>query len=132
MRAVKGEEIILIAEDKVGKLSEICEAIKNSGINIRAIGAYASDGKAFFRLITSDNVKAKKVLSSEGEVSKKEVIIVEMTDEVGQLSKLTGALKNAGINLTHIYGSTIKAGAPATVIFSSGDNAAALKVAYSI
>ena len=72
MKAIKAQELLLITDNQVGKLEEISRIIKDSSINISAISAWAVDSQAFFRLITSDNLKAKDVLSSIGKVEEKE------------------------------------------------------------
>ena len=131
MKGVKGTEILFTAENRMGKLEEVARLIKDSGINIRTISAWAVDDKAFFRLITSDNAKAKETLQSLGNVESKEVVIVEMPDEVGQLYKLAAKLKEANIDLTHIYGTTSEPGKAAIIVFSSNDNEKALKVISS-
>ena len=128
MKAVKGEEIFLTTENKVGKLEEIARLIQEKGISIRAINAYAAEGKAFFRLVTSDNTKTKEALMPAGKVESKEVIIAEMPDEIGQLHAFASQLKNAGINLTHIYGTTSQPKGSAIIIFSSQSNDKALEI----
>jgi len=127
MRGVKGEEIFLIADNKVGKLAEVAKVIKESGVNIRAISAWGVEEKAFFRLVTSDNAKARGALKKVGTVEGKEVVIVEMPDEVGQLQALAAKLKDANIDITHIYGTTSEPGRPAIVIFACNDNEKALQ-----
>lgn len=127
MKAVKGEEIVLATENKVGKLSEITSLICSNGINIRAICAYADNGKAIFMLLTSDNTKAKQVLSKAGNLSTDEVVIVDMPDKVGELDKIASNLKQAGVDLNYIYGTTAEPGKSATLVISSNDNEKALE-----
>ena len=122
MRAVKGKEVVLTAENKVGKLQEVASAIKGTGANVRAISAWGVEGKAFFRLVTSDNEIIKETLQSQGTVEENDVIIVDMTDEVGRLEALASQMKNAGVNLTHIYGTTSEPGKSAIIVFSSDNN----------
>ncbi|MFA5271921.1 MAG: ACT domain-containing protein [Candidatus Omnitrophota bacterium] len=131
MKAVKGEELILTVENKVGKLEEVTALLKDKGINLRGISAYVIDGKAIFRLITSDNSKAKEILKSLGTLAAKEVIIVDMPDEVGQLSLIATKLKAAGLDLTHIYGTTSKPHQSAIIVFASTDNNKALEIIAS-
>ncbi len=126
MRAVKGKELYLTTDDKVGKLQEIASAVKAAGVNIRAISAWGADAKAYFRLVTSDNIKAKEALQSQGSIEEKEVVIADMVDEVGQLESMASGLKEAGINLTHIYGTTSEPGKSAIIIFASDNNDKAL------
>ncbi len=128
MKAVKAKEILFIGEDKVGLLEDVTGAIKNSGINIRSIAAWADSGKAFFKLITSDNLKVKEILLSKGSVDEKEVIIVEMADKIGQLHFLASKLKDNNINLCAIHGTTYEPGTSATIVFSSDNNDKALQI----
>lgn len=128
MKAVKGEELILTVENKVGKLEEVTKLLTEKEINLRGISAYVIDGKAVLRLITSDNFKAKEILKSLGTLAAKEVIIVDIPDEVGQLNLIAIKLKAAGIDLTHIYGTTSKPHQSAIIVFASTDNNKALEV----
>lgn len=128
MKAVKGKEILFTGENRIGELEELARVIKDNGINIRAISAWAVNGKALFRLVTSDNAKAKEILSNRGAVEEREVVIVDMPDEVGQLQTLASKLKGSGLNLDYIYGTTHEPGKHAIIIFSSDDNEKALGI----
>jgi hypothetical protein len=128
MKAVKGEEIFITTANKVGRLEEVTKLVKDSGINIRGISAYAVMDKAYFRLITSDNAKAKNILKNIGDLQTKEVVIVDMPDEVGALHTLASKLKTANIDLTHIYGTTSKPQQSAIIVFASNNNNKALEL----
>ena len=128
MKVVKGKEIILSAENEVGKLEEIARIVKDSGINIRAISGWHVEDKAFIRLAALDNSKISEVLRPLGTLEEKDIVIVEMPDEVGQLHALAEKLKGANIDLEYIYGTTSEPGKGAVVIFSSNDNDKALEV----
>lgn len=131
MKAVKGKEILFTGENKIGELEEITRPIKDSGIDIRAISAWAVNGKAVFRLVTSDNAKTKELLLAKGTVDEREVVIVEMPDEVGQLQLLAEKLKGNGLDLDYLYGTTYKPGQSAIIIFSANDNEKALSIISS-
>ncbi|MBD3263886.1 MAG: ACT domain-containing protein [Candidatus Omnitrophica bacterium] len=122
MKAVKGKEIMLVADNKVGQLEAITSPLKEAGINIRAVSAWAVEDKAYFRFITSDNSKAKDILQNIGSIEEKEVIIADMPDEVGQLQSFASKLKDADIDITYIYGTTSEPGGSAIIVFSSSDN----------
>jgi len=128
MKAVKGTEVLFTGENKIGELEEIARVIKDNGVNIRAISAWAVNGKAVFRLVTSDNVKTKELLLAKGEVEEREVVIVEMPDEVGQLQLLASKLKGNGLDLDYIYGTTYEPGKYAIIIFAANDNEKALGI----
>ncbi len=131
MKAVKGKEIIFTGENKIGELEEIARIIKDNGVNIRAISAWAVNGKAVFRLLTSDNAKTKELLLVKGKVEEREIVIVEMPDEVGQLQLLAFKLKGNGLDLDYIYGTTYEPGKSAVIIFSANDNEKALRIISS-
>ena len=128
MKAVKAREILFSAANEIGKLQEIVKMIKDAGVNIRAVSAWAVKDEAFFRLITSDNAKTKEVLQGSFAVEEREVVIVYMPDEVGKLESLTNKLKDNNININHIYGTTSEPGKTAMIIFSSDNNDKAQEV----
>ena len=128
MHAEKGVELLLTTENKVGKMEEIAAAVRDNGVNIKAISAWAFDDKAFFRIIASDTEKAKNILQNFGTVEDKEVVIVDMPDEVGQLFLLASHLKDNNIDVYHIFGTTSEPGKSAIIIFSSSDNDRALQL----
>ncbi|MCD6228343.1 MAG: ACT domain-containing protein [Candidatus Omnitrophica bacterium] len=123
MKVVKGEEVFLTVPNKVGLLEEICKLISESGVNIRAICAYVVDDKALFRIVTSDNTKTKEILEANNySLEKKEVVIVELPDKVGELYNFASKIKNAGIDLNYIYGTTAAPQENAILVFSSDNN----------
>jgi len=122
MKAVKGEELIVIVEDKIGKLEEITEILRKESINIRAINAYIKDKKAVFRILTSNNTKTKELLKNIAEVKTEDVVIAEIPDEVGRLNELCLKLKEANININYLYGTASEPQATAIVVFSCNDN----------
>ena len=128
MKAVKGSEIIVTVENKVGELAEIAQLIKDNNINILAISAWVIDDNAFFRLIASNNTRAKEILQTLGDVDEKEIVIVDMPDEVGQLFMLASRLKDNNIDLDYIHGTTSEPGKATMVVFSSSNNDKAIEV----
>ncbi len=123
MAAVKSKELFVSAENKMGLLDDLSNSVSSAGINIRTISAYAYDNKAFFRLITSDNEKAKEVIEQAGfSVEVKEVVIIELEDKVGALKGAAGAVKEAGIDLKYIYGTVSKSGNASMLVLSSDNN----------
>jgi len=128
MKGAKEKEIILTIENKAGILEEISRVIKDNGINIKSMAAWVIDDKAFFRLIASDNVKTKEVLQGLGKIEEKEIVVVYLPDEVGQLFLLVSRLKESDIDLDYIHGTTTEPTRSAMVVFSSNDNDKALEV----
>ncbi len=127
MQGEKAIEMLIGTENKTGKLAEVAGAITGSGVNIKSVSAWAADSKAFFRLVTSDNSKIKEALKGLGNIEEKEVIIVNLPDEIGQLAMLVAKLKAREIDLNYIYGTTAEPGKSSIIIFSSNNNDAALE-----
>ena len=132
MKAVKAKEIIVTTENKVGQLEEVLSIIKDNGINIRSISAWAFEERAFFRLTTSDNLKAREILGSRWEIEEKDVVIVDLPDEVGQLDIFASKLKENNIDLNYIYGTTSDPDKPAIIIFSSNNDDKAMEVLSAV
>jgi len=128
MQATKGKETIFTGENKIGELEEISSIFKENGVNVRAISAWAVNDKAVFRFVTSDNTKTRELLEARGTVEEREVVIVEMPDETGQLQLLASKLKGNGLDLDYIYGTTYEPGKYAIIIFSANDNDKALEI----
>ncbi|MFC1546559.1 hypothetical protein ACFL4O_02450 [bacterium] len=128
MKASKVEQIYLQTENKVGKLEEVTNLIKAGGVNITAISAYAVGDKGFFKLITSDSAKTKEVLKNQGHIESKEVIILELFDEVGILNEVALKLKEADIDISNIYGTVPSAGGSANIIINSNNNDKILEI----
>ncbi len=123
MKVVRGEEVFVVTENRVGALADLAGYLSEANINIRAISAYAVSSNAYFRLITSDTQRTKDVLVDKGySVEVKDVVICELEDKVGMLEKMARILKEAGVDLTYIYGTTFTPGQSAIIVFSSSDN----------
>ena len=122
-RANLSKELIVEISDKQGIFSDIYSAVADVGVNINAICAYAVSDKAFFRLLTSDNAKAKNSLVKKGfKVEEKEVVTVILEDKIGQAKELSLKLKEGKVNLYSLYGTTCgDSGAHAFIVMGSKD-----------
>ena len=123
------KQLLVITEDKIGMLQEVSAAVSNAGANIEAMCAYGMEGKAYFMIVTSDNAKVSAALKGKGQVKEEDVVIVELVNKVGAAFGISEKLKKAGIDLKYIYGTTcVSCGCACRVVFSSDDNAKAVKV----
>lgn len=126
-KASKVNQLIVETPDEVGMMAKVCSAIADEGVNIRAISAYAKEGKGYFMLLTDDNSKAEQALKSAGfGVSQEEAVAVELENEVGAAKKMAKKLADAGVNLKKCYGSTGN-GTMALLVFNSSDNEKAIR-----
>jgi len=104
-KARRSKQLTFYKANKVGLLSEICGTLAGAGVNISALCAYQMNKRAYFMMITDSNAKAKRALKKMKTTAKEEpVIIVEMTNRVGELEKVAVRLAEGGMDLQYTYG----------------------------
>ncbi len=100
------KELVVVAQNQVGVLADVSEALGNVGVNIDAISAYESKGDAHFRVVTADPQTAKKALMkipSITSVHEADVVVFRLSNRPGELGKLTRKIANRKINLESVY-----------------------------
>jgi hypothetical protein len=128
-KAQKVNELKVITENKIGAMAEITGIITEIGVNISAICAYVIDNEAHFRLLTDNNEKViEELRGKDYKVFQKEAIVVQVEDKIGMGKDISDKLKDAGIDLEYIYGTTSTGDCMCRLVFSSNDNDKAVKV----
>jgi hypothetical protein len=123
------KEIKIVAENTIGILAEVTSLIASNGVNIENICAYTEGGKAIFNLLTDNNEKIEKVLGGKGfHFEEREVIVLELWNRPGALSKAAAKFKEKGIHLQNVYGTSSPKGERTTIIFLSEDNEKASEI----
>jgi hypothetical protein len=124
--AHQAKQLVATIPTRVGLLADITDAIQSAGVNITAISAYERDGQAKFLLVTEDNAKTSEALGRlNADVREKEVLLVELADEVGALREVASKLAEASVNIEYMYGTT-GPGGKAWLVFKTADDAKAL------
>jgi hypothetical protein len=115
---MKVEQISIFLENKPGGLSSVTGALKDAGINIRALSLADTSDFGILRLIVDNVVKAKEVLNAAGfAVGKTHVIAVEVPDRPGGLHSILDLLTSNGINVEYMYAFVERSGENAVIIF---------------
>ncbi len=92
--------LTIVSEDKVGLLADISYILSKSKINIESVNVEVVAGKAIITLNLSDAEKGKSVLESANyKVEAVNAVIVKLTDQPGELSRITALLSKEGINI---------------------------------
>ncbi len=116
------QELLVATPNKAGMLAKVCGTITAAGANITAICAYVVADEGYFRIISSDNAKAKTALESSGfRITENEVVIAELENKAGAAKEMAQKLARAGIDLKNIYGTTSGTGL-ATLVFTADNN----------
>ncbi|MFH1654549.1 MAG: amino acid-binding protein [Pseudomonadota bacterium] len=117
----KSTELYVTMKNKAGTLMDVTAPLADKGINIEACCAYATGEDAHFYLVTNNNTEAEKALKAAGlNTTKREVVVVETSNEAGVLNKASAKLAVAGVSLDYCYATTGKNG-KTWVVFAAKD-----------
>ena len=98
------KSVTVVAEDRVGLLADISYLLGKAKINIESISVDVVAGKAVIALTLKDDIKAKQILENSGyKVAESNVVVVKLSDQPGELSKITNMLAQDKINIENVH-----------------------------
>ena len=98
------KQLSIFLENRKGRLLEVTEALKDAGINIRALAMAESAEFGILRLVVNNPEKARSALSSGGfTVAEQDVFAVEVSDEPGSFHQVVKILAGEDINVDYTY-----------------------------
>ncbi len=98
------KQLTILLENKPGALAQTCSELASKDINILAMSVLDTIDSGLIRMVVSDPVRAKKVLSETGlNVIETDVLAVAMTDKPGTLAEISKQLCKARINIEYAY-----------------------------
>ena len=122
------KEISATVPDKVGRLAEVTDKIKDAGVNIIALCAWAEGDRGQLRMVTEDNDKACQAVSPIVESCELgEVVCVKAANTPGTLNEIAHKLADASIGIDLVY-ATVTDAPEATVVLKTTDNAKAAEI----
>ncbi len=127
-RASIGKELYFETNDETGTLGFITIKLKEAGINIIHLSAYAVGKTAHFQTVLVDVEKAKKILQPDVKnIDVRDVLLVEFENKVGTLAEVAKILGQNNITLSECYG-TSSDGFKIVGILATEDNQKAMKL----
>ena len=97
-------QISVFIENKPGMMVKITDALGNAGVDIRALSLADTQDFGILRLIVNDTEKAREALKAVGCItSVTDVIVAELPDVPGAMTKTVRILADNGINIEYIY-----------------------------
>ncbi len=116
-------EVSIFLENKIGHVERITQILKKNEINIRTMSINdTANGWGILNLLVNNPQKAYKALETEGvSVALKEVIALEMKDELGGLDDLLLKVTQAKVNFNNAYGRIIEETKAAILILDVSD-----------
>ena len=116
-------QISIFLENRQGRLSAICRALADAGINIVTLSLADTADFGIVRMIVDDFEKASAVLSAGGHVANvREVVAACVPDRPGGMAEITQALDEAGVNIEYSYAFSFRRGEKAVLVFRFDDN----------
>ncbi len=98
------KQISVFLENKPGTLEEMCEVLAKNNVNIRAMSLAETKDFGIARMIADDEFQASNVLKDAGFISSlTPVLAVEISDEIGALSKTLKLFAEGNINIEYMY-----------------------------
>ena len=98
------EQLSIFLENSPGKLKGVTDTLKKNQINIISLALSDTTDYGIARMIVSDSSEAVEVLQKEGYTAVcTQVLVVELCQEVGALSRIMDLLYEEGLNLEYMY-----------------------------
>ena len=102
MKTIK--QISIFLENQRGKLSDILTALKDQNIEIQAASVADTTEYGILRLITSDQIKAARLLSAKGNlVNLNEVLAIQVEPDTAAFADAIDLLTAGGCSISYLY-----------------------------
>ena len=92
-------------EDRPGALAEMGEALGKSVVNIDGICGVSCEGVGVLHILVEDAAAARSAVEQAGfdVEAERDVLVVNIVDQPGELGDIARKLANAGVNLDLLY-----------------------------
>jgi len=121
------EQILILANNKPGILSNICGTLADAQINIQGISVVDHVDHALIRIVVEDQTKALHLLGEAGlPVMEDEVLRLDLPGGPGGLEKIAQIISEENLNIHYAYASEPRAGGKAMMIMKTSDDPKAL------
>ena len=128
----KGTQLTVYIDNRKGTLVALAAFLGRHGVNIYGLTLADTEGHGHVRLIVDDTEKARQLVEDSGElVAAREVLLIRVPNEPGELSRVLNALAARGINIEYGYSSG-GPGEEKAMVFVPSDIAAALDALKSL
>ena len=112
-------EITLKLHNSPRELEKVVQRLADEKVGIQA---FSLDSAGTLRLIVDNPLKAADILTMhEYLIEKREVLCVQIPNELGALRAATRLISSAGVNVEYAYGSSFDPGRIATVVVAVDD-----------
>lgn len=97
-------QLALFLENQPGTLAAVCDELAAASINILALTISDTVDHSVVRMIVSDTDRALAIFEEHGTlVVENEVLLIEIDNQPGSLSKIAHELARAEVNIEYAY-----------------------------
>ena len=99
------KDLTIRGEDRPGTLADTGERLGEANINIEGITGCRCEGKRELHVLLEDTLVARRVLEKAqiDVIEEREVLVVEIEDQPGELGRITRRIANSGVNINLVY-----------------------------
>ena len=103
------KQLSIFLKNRPGTLADVCEHLTHEGINILGFSVSDTVDHAVVRMVVDEPLRAIHLLGNSGIlVVENEILVLELRNEPGQLSRLGKRLSDSGVNIDYAYGGLSK------------------------
>jgi hypothetical protein len=116
------KQLSVFMPNRPGVLARTCGVLSENGINIVALAVHDTIDNAVVRFLVDQPTKALLLLEQEElYVLEQEVVVLEVSNEAGALTRICQTLAEADINIHYLY-CTAKNGQQSGCVVIKADN----------
>lgn len=98
------KQLSVFIENREGRLKEVLQALKNSGVNIVSMSLADTSEYGLLRLLVSNPEDGKAALKGAGfSAMLTDVLAIKLSHQVGKLQELLVAICDENINIEYMY-----------------------------
>ena len=102
----KGTQLTVYIDNRKGTLAALASFLGRHGVNIYGPTLADTEGHGYARLIVDDTEKARQLVEDSGElVAAREVLLIRVRNEPGELGRVLTVLAGHNINIEYGYSS---------------------------
>jgi len=103
------KQLSVFMPNRPGVLARTCSILAEAGVNILAMAVHDTVDNAVVRFLVDHPTKALLLLEQEElYVLEQDVVVVEIANEPGELTRICQALAEADINIAYAYCTAIR------------------------
>ena len=97
-------QLAIFLDNRPGTLARTCQALAGARVNILGLSILDTVDHAIVRIVVDQPKEAEQVLSHlHAMVQRRDVIVMDLSNEAGALAAIAQRLTEAGINIEYAY-----------------------------